>query len=173
MAARHPWQSSKLYPSRQVFNRGYIPDDGKWVLAVPTLDYGEPYPLPPAPETIKFVFNANMTMQNTTSYAYITKTVVHVDLPLYLVVLLAIFVAVAIIGLYIRKRPSVQYFDCPLLKLIAAPTSTRSSSGHDLKTPEVTYNVVFSEKPNCSKLLSMEHFLYENLLPNCMTRRHS
>ncbi|GAB5592601.1 hypothetical protein Unana1_07501 [Umbelopsis nana] len=85
--------------------RGYIPDDGKWVLAVPTLDYGEPYPLPPAPETITFVFNANMTMQNTTSYAYITKTVVRVDLPLYLVVLLAIFVAVAIIGLYIRKSP--------------------------------------------------------------------
>ncbi|GAB5592599.1 hypothetical protein Unana1_07499 [Umbelopsis nana] len=128
--------------------RDYIPYDGLSISVVPALDYGDPYPLPPTPEVIKFMFNANWTIQNTTSYAYVSRPAVRVDLPLYLAVLLAIFMAVAIVGLYLRKRPAVRYFDWPLLKLVAATAATGSKAYYGKSTNEVSYNVVVSEKTN-------------------------
>lgn len=96
----------------------FIPSNGTAVFDVPKLDYEDPYPLPPSPAAIKFMFNENMTREKTTSYANVYMAAVRVDVPLFLVILLAIFVAAAIVALYVRKRPAVRYFDWPLIKLI-------------------------------------------------------
>jgi hypothetical protein len=122
--------------------------------SVPAFDYGTPYPLPPEPNIIKFMFNENFTWDATHSSATVYVNAIYVDLPVYIIAITAVVLALGILGFIAQKQHSVKYYSWPLVKLIAASTESSQASPSAAEIKEASYKVVLSKDSQVRVLLN-------------------
>jgi hypothetical protein len=89
---------SYVYLGRASIRDVFLVDTMFNAIIVPNFDYGVPYPLPPSPNVVKFMFNENMTRSKTQSHVVVYTSPIFVDIPVYLMIILAIMFCPCVIG---------------------------------------------------------------------------
>ncbi|CAO3661967.1 unnamed protein product [Umbelopsis vinacea] len=138
---------SYVYLGRAAIRDFFFVDTRCNAISVPNFDYGVPYPLPPSPNVVKFMFNENMTRSATQSYGYA-----------------------------IRKTPGVRYYEWPLMKLISISAGAKTKASYNGKVDEVSYEIVASkDRQQVATILNGHLIAYlpqandshsENLMPD-------